>query len=261
MNEAFRKILYTKEIQKADRVLVTGDITDRGDFDSWKIFWSAVSDAGLKEKIIALPGNHDVCCLGARMPGRGYKEEDLQKAIDGLTFCEQPTRFPWVIQPDKRVAIFGLNSNNLGNLTGASNARGRIGYYQLVALAGKLRTFRDVPVKIVALHHSPNIPGKETAIKRKQRPLTTVERLTHQIPQDQRKELMLLCITHGVRLLLHGHLHTFEDRRVSGIRIVGAPATTQPLFANNKKLAYNFYSYKVNGDGRRVNCTKCAVIL
>jgi 3',5'-cyclic AMP phosphodiesterase CpdA len=254
MNEAFRKIIASNPIQKADLILVTGDVTDRGDIESWKIFWDAINNAGLKDRTHVIPGNHDVCCLGARLPGRreAYKDADLLKAIKGLRLGGKPTKFPWVINPDPRVVIFGLNSNNLGNLNATTNAMGELDYYQLSSLASKLHVYRDMPVKIVALHHSPNIPGEETARKRGQKPYSRLERIGHQISEGQRHTLQLLCISHRVRLLIHGHLHMNEDRRLGGIRIIGATASTQPTTKRKLNNNYQFYTYSVLGSGGRV---------
>ena len=255
MNQAFRDVLQYPAVQNADYVLVTGDVTDRGDLASWKVFWTAVRASGLTKRIRVLPGNHDVCWLGAaRLPKRGLRSSDLKKAIAGLTLGGQPVKFPWVVVPDPRIAVFGLNSNNLGNLTGASNALGDIGYYQLKSLASKLYQHRHVPVKIVALHHSPNIPEEATAVRRGQRPFGFAERLTHQLSEDDRHSVILLCVAHRVRLLIHGHLHMCEDRRITGVRIVGAPATTQPLDRSAAKKLYQFFSYNVHGNGGRVHC-------
>lgn len=256
MNDAFRKVVSSKPIQQSDLILITGDITDRGDLESWKVFWDAVNKAGLVDRTCVIPGNHDVCCLGIRRPGKSkaYKERDLQKAIDGLSLGKQPTKYPWTLNPDPRLVIFGLNSNNLGNLNAATNAMGELDYYQLSSLASKMHMYRDIPVKIIALHHSPNIPGTETARKRGQKPYSNLERLGHQIPIDQRHALQLLCITHRVRLILHGHLHLPEDRRLGGIRIIGAPATTQPISKRKRNNDFQFYIYSVLGNGGRVRC-------
>jgi 3',5'-cyclic AMP phosphodiesterase CpdA len=256
MNEAFRKIVASKPIQTSDLILVTGDVSDRGDLESWQVFWEAIENAGLTDRTLVVPGNHDVCCLGARLPGKrkAYRENDLKKAVNGLKLGKQQAKFPWVCHPDPRVVIFGLNSNNLGNLNVATNAMGEVNYYQLSSLASKLHKYRDVPVKIVALHHSPNIPGEETARKRGQKPYSKLERLGHQIPDGERHALHLLCITHRVRLLLHGHLHMAEDRRIGGVRVIGSPATTEPS-TSPEKLDYQFYTHIVNGDGSTVRCT------
>ena len=254
MNAAFRKIIQTQPIQQAGLILFTGDITDRGEIEAWKVFWNALKEAGLFDRVLVVPGNHDVCCMGARAPWDCDAKADWAKAAAGLRLGGQPTKLPWVRTPDKRVAVFGLSSNNLGNLSAATNAIGEIGYYHLASLANKLHVHRDVPVKIVLLHHSPNIPGEKTALRRKQRSINVLERATHQIPQDQRRALRLLCITHRVRLILHGHLHMSENRRVGGIRIVGSGATTEPT-----KGKYRFDSFVVSGTGKRMTRKQCAV--
>jgi 3',5'-cyclic AMP phosphodiesterase CpdA len=256
MNDSFRQILRSKVVQNSDFILVTGDVTDRGDPESWVVFWQAVETAGLTNRIAVLPGNHDVCCLGARLPlkRKAYRESDLKKATRGLKMGNMPTKFPWVANPDPRVAVFFLNSNNLGNISVASNAMGELSYFQLKSLASKLYIYREIPVKIIALHHSPNIPGIDTARKRGQRPFNKLERIGHQIPQEQRHALRLLCIAHRVRLLVHGHLHMAEDRRVGGIRIVGAPATTEPISQRKLSKEHRLFTYTVQGDGGRVRC-------
>ncbi|MBN1514284.1 MAG: metallophosphoesterase [Phycisphaerae bacterium] len=255
MNEAFRTIVRSRAVQSANYVIVTGDVTDRGDLASWEVFWEAVRGAGLMDRMAVLPGNHDVCHLGlARLPDRDFRKIDLQRAVAGLKLGCRLTKLPWVVRPDPRVAVFGLNSNNLGNLSVATNALGEVRYYQLKSLASRLYQNRDVPVKIVALHHSPNIPMVETARRRRQRPFGPLERLAFQIPEDQRHGLMLLCVAHRVRLVLHGHLHMREDRRISGVRIVGAPASTEPLRQSGEAKEHGFYVYTVQREGQRVSC-------
>ena len=184
------------------------------------------------------------------------QKAELDKAVKGLKLGSQQTQFPIVINPDPRVVIFGLNSNNLGNFDGLTNALGHIDYFQLSSLASKLHKYRDIPVKIIALHHSPNIPGKETSIRRGQRPYSSFERLAQQIPAGQRHGLRLLGITHRVRLIVHGHLHVDEDRRVGGIRVIGAPASTQPVSDKKKPGQYQIYTYSIFGSGKRVRVNK-----
>ncbi|MBN2023635.1 MAG: metallophosphoesterase [Pirellulales bacterium] len=254
MNAAFRKIVRTPAIQRADLIVFTGDIADRGEIDAWKVFWNALAEAGLSHRALVVPGNHDVCCLGVRAPWNADARADWAKAAAGLRLGNQPTKLPWARSPDPRVAVFGLNSNNLGNFSAADNALGRIGYYQLQDLANKLHVHRDVPVKIVLLHHSPNIPEDRTAAQRGQRPTGPLGRATHQIPRDQRRALRLLCITHRVRLVLHGHMHVAEDRRVAGVHTVGARATTEPDAGK-----YYFSTFVVLGEGHRVWRKPCAV--
>jgi len=255
MNNAFRQIVRSPAVQRADYVIVTGDVTDRGDLASWEVFWEAVCGAGLVDRLAVVPGNHDVCHLGlARLPDRNCRKADLQRVVAGLKRGSRLTKFPWVVRPDPRVAVFGLNSNNLGNLSVATNALGRVRHCQLKRLAALLYRNRNVPVKIVALHHSPDIPSARTARRRRQRPFGPLERLAFQIPGDQRHSLMLLCIAHRVRLVLHGHLHTRADRRIAGVRVVGAPASTEPLHRGGITKEYGLYMYTVQRQGRRVDC-------
>lgn len=250
MNVAFRKIVQSEPVQKANLILVTGDVTDRGDKKSWQVFWNAIRAAKLATKVLVIPGNHDMCCLGMRLPvlsKTGYRKADLEKAVTGLKMGKQPVKLPWAKIPDPRVAIFGLNSNNLGNFSAIDNAVGKIGHYQLVSFASKLHKHRNVPIKIVMLHHSPNIPMPETMKKRYGRDPQMLNRLFSFIPQDQRRTLRLLCLSHRIRLIAHGHLHLDEDRRVNGIRIIGAPATTEPAKIHGKKAGYQFYQYTIKG--------------
>ncbi len=255
MNDAFREIVEAPIVQSADLLLITGDISDRGDKLTWGVFWGIINAAGLQNRVLLVPGNHDVCCLGLRLPTKrkGYNSLDLEKAKIGLKMGEQPYDFPWVRIMDDRIAIFGLNSNNLGNFSAADNAMGKIDYNQLAKLARLLHNHQTVPVKIIALHHSPNIPNDETSRRRGIEPLSWLATQGHQLPEDKREALRLLCITHHVRLVLHGHLHRPEDRKVDGIRIVGVGATTEPIYSNSDQSKYAIKTYTVRGAGGRVD--------
>ncbi len=257
MNEAFRKAVNTNLIQNSELVLVTGDITDRGDIESWKIFWDAIRSAGLSDKVLVIPGNHDVCCLSARLAFLNRKksiEADMEKAIAGLSKGNQPIRFPWARVPDPRLVVFSLNSNNLGNSSAKDNALGYIGFYQMESFARLLYKYRGIPVKIVALHHSPNLPEPDTMKKRYGKDWHSKSRIHSVIPQDQRRTLRLLSIAQKVRLIIHGHIHFAEDRRVNGIRIIGAPPTTEPVLNKDGSKQYQFYTYTIKGGSHRVYC-------
>ncbi len=261
MNVACRKVLAAPAVREADLVLVTGDVTDRGELEAWRVFWDAARAAGIAKKVRVVPGNHDVGCLGFRVPWRNRADADrgLQRAIEGLRLGGQQTKFPWVFRPDPRLAVFGLNSNNLGEFRWMGSAGGELKYFELERLAGLLHKHRDVAVKIVALHHSPNIPKTETARRRAQRPLGPLERLALQIPQAQRRALRLLCRSAGVRLILHGHVHLSEDRRVGGVRIAGTCAATEPVTRKPSASVYQFHQYTIHGHGARVTRKCCTV--
>jgi len=254
MNQVFRRLLQSRVVQSCNLLLITGDVTDHGDLPTWQRFWEDLADAKLTERTVVLPGNHDVCNLGVRPPKRRSKRiaADLVRARRGLRMGGQVTSFPFARLIDPRVVLFGLDSCNPGNLTGITNAVGELGFSQLETLARLLARHADVPVKIVALHHSPNIPRNRTARKRGVERMSRVERWGHEVPTFDRRALRLLCVTHRVRLLVHGHLHRAEDRRVNSIRIVGCPASTQPV---SKALGRRFpvFQYDVNGEPARVS--------
>jgi 3',5'-cyclic AMP phosphodiesterase CpdA len=255
MNEAFRNIIKSRPIRDADLIIVTGDITDRGDIETWKFFWNQINAAGLSSRVMVVPGNHDVCCLGARLSftKKAYRQRDLEKINNGLQIGNQPAQFPWVREYDNRVAVFGLNSNNLGNFTFLSNAKGRIGQDQLLSFAEQLYKHRSAAVKIVVLHHGPNIM-EETDVKKRGTKLMGRLMLTgRRIPNRQQRTLLLLCLSHGVQLIAHGHVHKPEDRIVNGVRIVGAPSTTQPISTTSRGNTYQFYTYTIHGQDTRVN--------
>jgi len=266
MNAAFRTILGSAEIVESNLVLITGDLTDRGDPAAWSVFRDAVTEAGVDDRLLVVPGNHDVCCLGlARLPRPGsHARQDLKKVAEGLRLACASSRltsaedggferFPWIVHPIPELAVLGLNSNNLGNLTLATNARGDVDYYQLERLGRLLWKYREVPVKVLALHHSPNIPEPPTARKRDLKGFSRLEAAGHQIPRHQRQALRLLCLSHRVRLVVHGHLHRAEDRRVAGIRTIGAPATTQPHRADGGPDGYRFFRYTLHRPSGRVS--------
>ncbi|BCJ91324.1 3',5'-cyclic adenosine monophosphate phosphodiesterase CpdA [Terrihabitans soli] len=246
MNQAFRQIAKHKRIQAADLVLITGDITDQGDMESWSVFNDTLKASSLRDKTLAIPGNHDVCELMVRFGNKTkLAKADLEKVKKGLELAGQPSKFPWakIIAPG--VVIFGLDTNMSGNLTALENAIGQIGDFQMQKFAELLAKHDDVPTKIVAVHHSPNIPEASTALKRGRSEPTMIYRWSHQIPRPDRFTFRMLCRAAKVRLIVHGHLHEAEDRRVNGIRIIGAPATTEPKDFAAKKKTYRFYEYAV----------------
>lgn len=91
MNSAFRQLVMTTHIQTSDMILVTGDITDKGDIESWKVFWKIISQANLLNRVLIVPGNHDMCCLGLRKPNESNRTLDFEKACAGLILGKQPT--------------------------------------------------------------------------------------------------------------------------------------------------------------------------
>lgn len=256
MNAAFRTVLASAHVQSADRILITGDITDSGELAEWHVFWDAVNAANVGDRVILVPGNHDLCCLGLRLllPGSDAAKADFARLLDGLAVgavALPRNKYPAVTTIGETVAVFALNSNNLGNAWALNNAVGEIAHHDLVRFAGLLYQYRSVPVKIVALHHSPNIPEADTARRRGNRPMSDLQRMSHQLPEETRRALRLLCLSHRVRLIAHGHLHQKEDRNINGIRIIGAPATTEPVVVKGVSC-YRLWAYEIAGRANRM---------
>ena len=246
MNLTFRKILQSKEVQSADAVLITGDVTDAGDRASWRVFLNNVQRQIPNHKTIVVAGNHDVCKMAWGVSFKDIFEKftqsnrrtNLNRLASNLALIKQPTEYPWSVILDdehRRVLVVALDSNYSGNFSLADNAVGEIGQLQLDELDFILKKHSEpensrdyVPVRIVAMHHSPNLPRYETLVKRGILPKkNAVEKLwakfngqvirwTHQIPKEERRRLREVCLKYHVRLIAHGHMHDEMNRRVNG---------------------------------------------
>ncbi len=156
MNKAFESLALSQQAQASDFILFTGDITDTGHQAEWKFFWKILKKSNLKNKSVIIPGNHDMCCLGVRLPRAEKKlvTEDLQKFHDGLSIGKYPVpKYPCGIQLNDKIVVFAIDSCNKGNTTGVTNAMGQLGYQQLERLARELYKYRDTKVKIVVLQY------------------------------------------------------------------------------------------------------------
>ena len=265
MNEAFRAVLQSPKVQNSAVIIITGDITDKGELPAWKRFDQILKEAGLRDKTHVVIGNHDICGLKAffrtsdKRVLRTFDVARLKRSLIAIGFRHD---YPWVESLSDDIAVFGIDSNNAGNVGALDNAIGRIGQFQLEAFGRLLKKHQNVPIKIVALHHSPNIPRRATQIRRKGKSDPEWVRFTHEIPKEDRWALQFMSLSHGVRLILHGHLHEDEDRRVNGIRIVGVPSTTQPIKIKGREyFQFNRYNVTRSEEGSyRVMKEVCRVV-
>ena len=234
MNDAFKSLLASRLIQAADHIVITGDITDKGDLKAWKKFQGYLRNAKLEQKTSFIIGNHDICDLGIIKWGftRKHKWDRIKRVRTNLkrrlAAIDSTYNYPWVKMLRDDIVLFGIDSNNAASTSDASNAVGEIGQKQLSSFASHLRKHADIPVKIVALHHSPNLAEKAKRVQHKSWFSRKYTRVTHQIPKGQRRCLRLLCKSHGVKRLIHGHMHEKDDRTLD-VRIVGVPSSTQPV--------------------------------
>jgi hypothetical protein len=110
MNANLDRLLRHGPIQDADLVLITGDISDRGELAAWSALWSAVRAAGLDlHRLLVIPGSHDAACLGLRRIRP--KAEDLAIVRAGLENGRQRKRLPYVrTYANGAVGVFAVDS-------------------------------------------------------------------------------------------------------------------------------------------------------
>lgn len=240
MNANLERLLHQEAVRNADLVLVTGDISDRGHLAAWNVLWTSVRRAGLDPgKMLVIPGNHDAACLGLRRSRPA--EEDLAVVRSGLRGGGQRRRFPYVRSfAGGAIAVFAVDSVNAGNLSVVDNAVGRIGFDQLAALGRLLREHTEAPCRLIALHHSPNIPRSATSRRRGEKAVPFWQRRALQLERVDRVCLRLLARAFEVKAILHGHTHDNLDRRVGGVRIIGTCASTVPHTSG--LLSYKTYA-------------------
>jgi 3',5'-cyclic AMP phosphodiesterase CpdA len=59
-NAMLERLLASPALDEAELILITGDITDRGTAVSWSRFREALDERGLSDRVILVPGNHDL---------------------------------------------------------------------------------------------------------------------------------------------------------------------------------------------------------
>lgn len=258
MNRAFQTLLSQNAVKNADHIIVTGDVTDKGELRAWQKFKQYTEEAGVAGKTSIVIGNHDICELG-RWSFRFRRKDWWRRAKKSkrrlkarLTAIGRSYEYPWVFHINEHVAVFGIDSNNAGNWSDVSNAVGEIGRDQLRGFARLLRKNKHVPVKFVALHHSPNLAEKSIKLPPKNWFQRRYTRYTHEIPQWQRRSLRLMCASHGVKRILHGHMHQYFSRPLDGIpAIVGAESSTQPVpTGDDLVLRYLVHKVQLQNNGK-----------
>ena len=261
MNANLNRLLTHQAVRDAELVLITGDVSDRGGLAAWNVLWRAVRAAEIDlRRVLVIPGNHDAACLGLRRTRP--TTEDLAIVRSGLEKGKQRRRLPYVRRfADGDIAVFAVDSVNAGNLNLIDNAIGRIGFDQLATLGRLLDEHDDVPCKLIALHHSPNIPSSATSKRRGEQPTPFWQRQALQIDRADRVALRLLARVFRVKAILHGHTHDNLDRRVNNVRIIGTRDATVPNSSGLLSFkTYTFYreSGLLKAKIRRVRAVEAA---
>lgn len=79
-NQVLGSLLARPEMKQADVIVITGDVTDRGTAASWQRALELLTAAGLIDRVVLVPGNHDLALVdrwsGFRDPGGGWLRND-----------------------------------------------------------------------------------------------------------------------------------------------------------------------------------------
>ena len=172
----------------ADRILVTGDLTQTGTVEEIEAAVASLQQLGRPEEILLVPGNHDL-----------YAAESAARAADawaGYLHLED-AGYP-VSWQHREVLVVGLCS---AEPTPPLSATGQLGEDQCARFEALLAG-HDARVKLVMLHHPP-LPRMVQARKRLRDAAT----------------LQAILETQGADIVLHGHQHrnrmvTSRDLRV-----------------------------------------------
>ena len=241
MNANLFRLLRHGPIQEAELVLITGDISDRGELAAWNVLWSAVRETGLDlGKVLVIPGNHDAACLGLRRIRP--KAEDLAIVRAGLEKGRQRKRLPYVrlFAGDRSASLPSTASTPATSTSSTTRSAASVSTSSRSS-ACCLRENSEIPCKLIALHHSPNIPLAATSKRRGEKATPFWQRAALQLDRVDRVGLRLLARTFEVKAILHGHTHDNLDRRVGGVRIIGTRDATVPQ--KSGLLSYKLYSY------------------
>jgi 3',5'-cyclic AMP phosphodiesterase CpdA len=89
-NRVLDRVLDAPQLGDADIILVTGDVTDRGTAASWRAFLSAVEERALHERMVLVPGNHDIAFVDHIVRRRALRLDrfGIVQLANLLKFCE-----------------------------------------------------------------------------------------------------------------------------------------------------------------------------
>lgn len=187
------------KLGKVDAILVTGDISDNGDLDSYLAFKSVISRLGIP--YFVLPGNHD---LRASMH---QCFDDLSPAIS--------EEINWIKTfPD--LDIIGLDTVIPGQSGGKLSSSG------LTFLAQALQRHPEKPA-LIAMHHPPFESGIRfiDAIG-----LEGAQEMAEILEQSAR-DIRIIC----------GHLHNSIVSTIGGATVLSSPATASCFLTDHRQDA------------------------
>jgi 3',5'-cyclic AMP phosphodiesterase CpdA len=183
----------------AEAVVVNGDLCINGPDSDAEITFAASALAGLRGRVLPLPGNHDV---GDEPPG-----QDPGQIVDAARLARWDAAFGadrWAFDAGNWL-LAGVNAQLFGSGLAREDEQNRWLDEQVAAAAGRpVALFLHKPIFI-------DEPGEE--------PATAAS-----IVPSARAGLLARLATGDVRLVVSGHLHEHRDRMLSGTRHLWAPA-------------------------------------
>ena len=200
---------------KPKAVLLCGDITDRGDRESWNMAAEFARSLGVPTLVI--PGNHDVHFkrlaekndsdtwvryflefVGEYFDRMGegvasFAAEEVLTNIRSVSSVEV-SGFPQLVQrPSMGVDILLLDSNRRQSSSAITNAIGHVGQDQLAAARRLIsrRNTNDTPLLIALHHHVLPVLSPDTAL----------------LTCDDANEVIRFGLEVGAAAIVHGHTH------------------------------------------------------
>jgi len=221
------RALELPEVQAADLVVVTGDVTESGLAYELDAAEELLTDVAAEGRLMVVPGNHDTSLHGLnasnivnRLSGarREISERFAALSVSSGQACQIGSRHsPWPIRRDLgagRCVVYGLDSTRaaFGDLL----ARGCCGESQLAALDRELDDLpRDQRVVFALHHHVTRHPSGRGAFD-----------FDPALELLDKHEVQKLLRRYQVELVLHGHRHRFWHRRFRDTQVIGGASTT-----------------------------------
>jgi 3',5'-cyclic AMP phosphodiesterase CpdA len=232
-----RRLIEAALDEGADHVVITGDLTHDADRDDFQGLRNLFHQYGLlnPEKLTIVIGNHDI--FGGvhffeeafHFPNRCQNTDYLKKVIEFKEYFRETYEecyFPLL----GRTYPFGkhigdtlfIGMNSIANYSKVNNlfaSKGKIYKKQRIGLEMILRKYRHAPKKIVLMHHHFN--------KNKHKHEEKIRGLIQNIENEagklrKKKKLLDIFKKHGVKLVLHGHLHESVSYQINNIHFVNA---------------------------------------
>ena len=222
-----QRALALPEVETADLVVVTGDVTESGWTYELELAEAVLQDVAARGRLLVVPGNHDASLRGLnagtlvnRLSGarREVSESFSSWSVRGGSAQPiGPRGSPWPVRRDLRdgrCVVYGLDSTHasFGDLL----ARGGCGRAQLDALDEDLESLRQDQRVVLALHHH---------VTRQASGRDALDFDPALLLMDK-AEVQTLLRRHRVELVLHGHRHRFSHRRFRDTQVIGAASTT-----------------------------------